>query len=263
MKEMYIQSLIAFNISAWWFNIDCWVTPNKWVPRSSCSCILYYQIFTIWSKVNDGFHCSRHKHSPDQYVGLQRFDTNYLCASCEIQLFSRFLRTFSKYRQPEICILWKCNFDLPNWLSSSSRSSFLVRAEFWRLISPSLFPSAGSLSVILLPLLRINCFGLGWRFASVSWRGMKHHSDPILDSTGCHDHPNLSEDLSSHSTGSFRSTFLNSLGHGTLLSVWKKMAARKHLEIHDIQQTKKMVPLITCEVPLVTMTAGCFLASQY
>ena len=38
------------------------------------------------------------------------------------------------------------------------------------------------------------------------------------------------------------------LWHGTLLSVWKKdMAAREHREIYDIQQTKKMLPLITCE----------------
>ena len=26
------------------------------------------------------------------------------------------------------------------------------------------------------------------------------------------------------------------------------MAARKHREIHDVQQTKKMVPFITCEI---------------
>ena len=44
------------------------------------------------------------------------------------------------------------------------------------------------------------------------------------------------------------STFLSSLWHGTLLSVWKKeMDAREQKEIHDIQQTKKTVPLITCE----------------
>ena len=42
-------------------------------------------------------------------------------------------------------------------------------------------------------------------------------------------------------------TFFSSLGHETLLSVWKKVAARRHWEIHDIQQTWKMVPLIMCE----------------
>ena len=42
--------------------------------------------------------------------------------------------------------------------------------------------------------------------------------------------------------------FLSSLWHGALHSVLKKeMAAREHREIHDIQQTKKMIPLITCE----------------
>ena len=29
----------------------------------------------------------------------------------------------------------------------------------------------------------------------------------------------------------------------------KEMAAREHRETHDIQQTKKMVPLITREIP--------------
>ena len=28
------------------------------------------------------------------------------------------------------------------------------------------------------------------------------------------------------------------------------MAARKHLKVHDVEQTKKMVPLITCEITL-------------
>ena len=46
----------------------------------------------------------------------------------------------------------------------------------------------------------------------------------------------------------FQCTFLNSLGDGTLLSVSKKMAARKHREIHGVLQPKKMVPLITREV---------------
>ena len=45
----------------------------------------------------------------------------------------------------------------------------------------------------------------------------------------------------------FRNTFQNSLGHDTLLSVWKKMAERKHREIHDVQRKKKMVQLTTCE----------------
>ena len=41
--------------------------------------------------------------------------------------------------------------------------------------------------------------------------------------------------------------FLSSLRHDALLSVRKKTAARKHLKVHDVEQTKKMVPLITRE----------------
>ena len=44
--------------------------------------------------------------------------------------------------------------------------------------------------------------------------------------------------------------FLSSLRHDALLSVRKKMAERKHRKVHDVEQTKKMVPLITCEITL-------------
>ena len=41
----------------------------------------------------------------------------------------KFLETFSTYRWSDICMFWKCGFDLPNWISSP-RSSFLAWAEF-------------------------------------------------------------------------------------------------------------------------------------
>ena len=41
------------------------------------------------------------------------------------------------------------------------------------------------------------------------------------------------------------------------------MAAREHRSIHGIQQTKKMVPLITCETPLANLSAIWFLVSTY
>ena len=43
--------------------------------------------------------------------------------------------------------------------------------------------------------------------------------------------------------------FLSALRHRALLSVRKKMAARKHREIRDVEKTKKMVPLVTREFP--------------
>ena len=46
--------------------------------------------------MNGGFHCCRHEQSPDKYVGLQRFDTNYWCVFCEIQLFLQVLEDFLK-----------------------------------------------------------------------------------------------------------------------------------------------------------------------
>ena len=100
--------------------------------------------------------------------------------------------------------------------------------------------------------------GFGRCRATVSCCELKHQSDPILDSTGGLDRSTLAEDLSSHSRGSLipnskvsasplptplSGTFLNSLGHDTLLSVWKEIR-----EILDVEQTKKMVPLITCDI---------------
>ena len=101
---------------------------------------------------------------------------------------------------PIICMLWKCNFDLSNWISSL-RSSFLARAEFED--SP-LRPGFLGLEdrVSSCCILRIHCWGFIRCFASISCRGMKHNSDSILDSSGCQDNSNLVEDLSSHPRGS-------------------------------------------------------------
>ena len=90
---------------------------------------------------------------------------------------------------------------------------------------------------------------------------MEHNSDPIPDSPGCLNRSHLAEDLSSHSGGfltriSLASALLlpNLLWQSFLeLSLtWhsafckKEMAAGKHRVIHDIQQAKETVPIITC-----------------
>ena len=59
------------------------------------------------------------------------------------------------------------------------------------------------------------------------------------------------------------SRFLSSLGHGTLLPdrIRKKIteiAAREHREIHDVEQTKKMIPLITRQTLFCQQTIGCW-----
>ena len=67
------------------------------------------------SKMNGGFH---------QYVGLQRFDTNWWCVFCEIQLCPLVLKECFEYGWSEIYILWNSIFDLPISMPSP-RSSFL------------------------------------------------------------------------------------------------------------------------------------------
>ena len=46
-------------------------------------------------------------------------------------------------------------------------------------------------------------------------------------------------------------------------SNWKKMAARTHREIHDVEQAKKMVHSSRVILPLVNMSASWFLVSTY
>ena len=43
----------------------------------------------------------------------------------------------------------------------------------------------------------------------------------------------------------------------------EKRLARKHRETHDVEQTKKMVPLITCKTTVVNVLACCFLVSTF
>ena len=56
---------------------------------------------------------------------------------------------------------------------------------------------------------------------------------------------------------------LSSLGHDGLLSVSRRMAAGKHLEIHDIQQTKKMFHSSRVKLPLVNLSMSWFLVLTY
>ena len=109
---------------------------------------------------------------------------------------------------------------------------------------------------LVLPLLRTHCWVLVDVSASVSCRWMKHNSDPVLDSSGCLDHSNLAEDLSSQSRGSLTPNSLVSVSPlpNLLLSVWKKMAARNHREIRSHSSRVKL--------PLVKMSASWFLVSS-
>ena len=207
---------------------------------------VYFQNFNvIWSKMNGGFDRCRHKQSPDQYVGLQNINTNNWCLFCEIQFFPQVLE------------------DFPIWMSAP-RSSFVARAE---LEVSSLRPS------FLVHQNRLSSCRRSCEFAVGSW---------LLSRTSLlsRDETTLIQFLIPravwitrilrriflrppevpwhqihrsrfrHCRPLFGSTLLSSLGHDTPLSVWKKMAARKHREIHDNQQRQKMVPFITCEISL-------------
>ena len=52
----------------------------------------------------------------------------------------------------------------------------------------------------------------------------------------------------------FGLAFLSSLGHDTILSVRKKVVARKHREIHHVQRTRRWFHSSRVKLPLVNMS---------
>ena len=105
----------------------------------------------------------------------------------------------------------------------------------------------------LLATIENSLLGSGPCLAQVALCSLKQNSDRALDSPGRMKHPNLTKRFALSSVGFLTSkmptpaSLLSSLRQGALLSVRKKMAARKHREIHDVEQTKKISPFITRE----------------
>ena len=75
---------------------------------------------------------------------------------------------------------------------------------------------------------------------------------PLRQNSGSllHSHQNNADVGFASANSSSILLFLSALRHDALLSVRKKMAARKHRKVHDVEHTKKMVPLITREITL-------------
>ena len=101
----------------------------------------------------------------------------------------------------------------------------------------------------------------GLCLSSVARRWLKHRLVPHWHSPGCCYSSSLAEGSSSYSRGCATpiswvsvlpspNSYVSALPSVILLRKYllAQMAARGHRETHDIQQTKKMVPLITCEI---------------
>ena len=152
--------------------------------------------------MNGGFRRCRHKKSPDQYLGLQSFDTNNCASSTRFNFFRKVLKTFSRYINgrrfahcgiPSLTFRFGCpHLAQVCWRGLSLKVHLSAPVSWcWKIECH-----------LVLPLLRTHCWVLVDVSASVSCRWMKHNSDPILDSLCCLDHSNLAEDLSSQSRGS-------------------------------------------------------------
>ena len=116
----------------------------------------------------------------------------------------------------------------------------------------------------LVASLEDTLLGFGWCFATISCRGKKHDSHPILDSLGCLDHSNLAEDLSSHSGGS--------LTPNSLVSAWtwhsafclKKKWLQRNIERFMIfNKWRRWSHSSRVKFSLVGMSASWFLVSAY
>ena len=204
MKD--VQSIVVtFRISAWWSNTNFCEMSNKFWSSSMF-------VFLYTSKISTEFGPRWMAavivvdiiNPPHHYVGLQSFNTNHWCPFRGIQLFPQVLEVFSRYWCSEICILWNSIFDLPQ------------------------FPGAGRLSVILLPLLRIQCWvvvGVSGQFPAAGWNTTLIQ---LLIPRAVRNHSNLAEDFF-FALWRFLDTKFIGLG----CVVWTKVAARKDRGIRD------------------------------
>ena len=159
-------------------------------------------VIVILSHVNGGFNRCRHKQSPDQHVGLQRFDPNWWCGFCEIQLFLQILEDFLKV--PIIGCLHIVEVQLRPFRTGCP---LLARSISWCGLSLMIHLSAPvsrcwKIEHHFVSSLESTLLGLGWCRATVFCCELKRHSDAILDSPGCSKYSNRMEDLSSHSGSS-------------------------------------------------------------
>ena len=163
------------------------------------------------------------------------------------------------YRVLEISWLWWLNFTSESWFSTS-RKGFRV-LERWFISHPDL-SVRGKWIVMSVPHSRT----WRWVFVSFSPWFLSNCENRIPTLSAIHraawctriQHGRLIRAQTSwHQTNRPRfwhrrlfscPSFLSSLRHGVRLFNWKKTAARQHREIHNVEQTKKMIPLITFDI---------------
>ena len=132
-------------------------------------------------------------------------------SSTRFNFFGKFLKTFSRYVDgrrfaccgiPKLTFRFGCPHLAPvSWRGPSSKVHLSAPVSWcWKIGCH-----------LVLPLLRTHCWVWVDVSASVSFRWMKHNSDPIHDSLSCLDHWNLAEDLSSQSRGSLTPNSLDSV----------------------------------------------------
>ena len=170
--------------------------------------------------------------------------------SARFTFFLTFLTTFSKYPELEIRTFGNSSFRLPKGRTSSLRRLF--PAGGWADSSlRTCFLVVWGLSTVLLPLLRIHCRAIvsGSRglFPAAGWAYSLRRNFPHAPEV------QIRRLRRCHCRSLFQVAFLNPLWHGALFpdrirKKRAKMAAGKLWKVHDVYETKKMVPLVTCEV---------------
>ena len=194
------------------------------------------------------FHCCRHKESPHQYVGLQRPIPIGGASSARFKF--TFLEDFLKVPIIGDLQIVEVQLRLSELVVFSSRAQFPGPAEFEHSSLRSCFqvledwasPCCLSWEYIVFGFWLVSRTSFLLRAKtplwSNSWFSRLFESLKLLRRIFLHSQAVLWSQIHRsrlrHCRPFFQGTFLNSLGHVTLLSGWKKMAAGQHWEIHDV-----------------------------
>ena len=216
----------------------------------------------IWSKMNGCFHWRRHEHS--QHMCLKCFNWECWVTCCNLVYFM-FWNFVSwgccRHTSPCASRVWRFLQikQFPGiWTVSFFLSPRLRTFGFWILGDPHKSPSACIITLSFIVVPRIDQMShVVRRMLLRAPRAAQHQVYRFCLRGNCWS-------WLCHRWTFTGSRFLTSLWHGALLfpdRIRKKNAevsAREHRETHHVEQTEKVIPLVTRKTPLVRMSAGWF-----
>ena len=250
MRELTNKIGDAFRISVWWSNINLCVMSNTF-----CNSLKFVFLYT--SKISMYF-APRWTHA---FIVVDINNPQTIHWSSELQ--HRVLVPAGSWR-------------LTQSIDGRRLAYCGILTSSFRFICHHLAPVSwcSKIECHLVAALENMLLGLGSCFASVSWRWVKHNSDPTLDSP-C---SNLSKSFALRPGGSLtpnsslsvlplpnllQPCFPELSWTWHLLSVRKKMAAGKHREIMMFNKWRRWSHSSRVKLPFVNISASWLLVSTY